>query len=201
MASTSRSNHYTVITAEVISLYVHKREHECSFRTWIDVRRRSWPCDHDGQAYPVKYAALQNQYNNLLCHLDGGGALHTFAAVRGGRPRTLTVEEKEEVRRRVQLLARNFTSVTWQMFGMEVDAVLCKRRRDETDDSGVKKRFLRGGGARHLRALKKELNISFSRAGKAMEKERAMANQPETRLNYYRLILHQGISPVTQPTH
>jgi DDE superfamily endonuclease len=41
-----------------------------------------------------------------------------------------------------------------------------------------------------LRALKKELNISFSRAGKAMEKERAMANQPETRLNYYRLILH-----------
>jgi hypothetical protein len=59
-------------------------------------------------------------------------------------PTHRTAEEKEGARRLVQLLARNFTSVTRQMLGM--DAVLCKRRRDETDDSGVKKRFLRGGG-------------------------------------------------------
>jgi hypothetical protein len=44
---------------------VHKREHECSFRTWIDVSRRSWPCDHDWKAYPVKYATLQT--NTTTC--------------------------------------------------------------------------------------------------------------------------------------
>jgi hypothetical protein len=84
MASTSRSNHYTMITAEV-SLPLPSTSGSTSAQTWIDVSR-AWPCDHNGQAYPVKCAALQSQYNNLLRHLDGGGALHTFAAVRGAPP-------------------------------------------------------------------------------------------------------------------
>jgi hypothetical protein len=178
-----------------IAYHKHKMENDagCSLRAWKDLRTGEWPSEHSGEDYPLKLSALHTQYTNLRRHLDDGHALHDFAAVRAGRPQTFNAAEKQEVIGRVNILARHYTNVTRNMFAMEVDAVLVKRRPGETDDSGALKRCCRGGGPRHLRTLGKELKISFCKTSKAMEKERAMANQPETTVNYYRCIFHTHV--------
>jgi hypothetical protein len=134
--------------------------------------------------------------------VESGLPLNDWKVKPLGRQKTLTEAQELLAVRRISHLAHTTSGVTLHMVRAKLVVVAAMRLPGEKDDKAAVARVKRCGSKDHLRSLRKRHGISVSRVGRPMEKERAMAQQPELRVNYYRLILRAltlGACPSTFP--
>jgi DDE superfamily endonuclease len=200
-------------TAEVVDLHKRQRAAATSKKTYpvtLFVRKRSdeWPTTHGGEQYPFLRAGLQRNLERLRSHVKSGMPLSDWKVRRRGAPRTLNDDQEKLVVRRTNKLARTMAGVTLNMVRAEVEAVAAIRLPGEEDDTAAIARVKRCAGKDHLFSFRKRHGLAMKRQSRPMEKERVMAQQPELRVSYYRLIYrahalahaHRRFLELTSPT-
>jgi hypothetical protein len=109
---------------------------------------------------------------------------------KAGRKFTFTSPERKAAGEAFRELKSSYTHVNNDMLSREAMDIARTPRYEGEDQKKIIKRVLFAGGRRHLAGLRKSEGIGVRSFKRPLELERAVKNQPEIALDWFRILLH-----------